>query len=655
MLMPSSTTAAVVVAAFHLERPTILALGFVDGSVVIYETAYLFHGAKDHQRIVEIASAKNIHTTITEAVPSSKYDCSSIFGVAGVGNQSASITSIAFVPGSECTTVSVGADGNCCVTDFTSASPSICVWSVGGYATCLSVLRISPGVSISQSDSLKSRAASTTYTAYEVQVVIGCQDGCVLLYELTGKLLAKRSFEGNARIVDVEWLSALAESNGNIDTAYNVSQPTPYPLQTAFAHAYALAECVDARAATFVSELTERSDKSKLTKQDCNAVERIAGTGNSALRQDQGPRRPSPPEVPPRPMPREGGQRALRYAKAGRVADSCRENQPGLLNGKSKITLDSTVQADISSTATYKEVPDGDSTSDRNMSTESNSSEKKTIKSRNTTSPNIGKLSLRTISSILPRTGSRNRASVSHKVSTSTPTEKFIDTVIDWTAASARRQTVPPKMQPGLKKTKGGYQLNRSNHHDTEPQSIASDDTIIDWNPPLRPRKAINIHQDVEFSPAAVRTLAPKRSITARRKLSTPVSALSMASFNPKGSATRKASTNPKQQVTRRSSRQQTAPSPGGAARVTTGAPGIENDGAMTLQALVELKFSMLQHDVIKNLLAQIQALEREIAKQFDSQKDWMMKIMRDQDDWARKLEEENRMLRDELRRERMR
>ena len=634
MLVPSSTTAAVAVAAFHLERPSILVLGFVDGSIAVYDTAHLFQGGNNHKRVVEIANAENLHTTVTEAVPSFYHERHSSTGSDNIGNKSVSITSIAFVPGSECTTVSVGADGKCCITDFASTPPSIRVWSTGIYATSLSVLRISPGVSTSQSDDPQLRAASTCFTAYDVLVVIGCQDGFVLLYELSGKLLAKTTFEGNARIVDVEWLRVSAKANGNTDLTSAIGQLAPSLLQTAFADAYALAGSVDARTATFVGNHKERADKLEFPIKHQNIVGKPAHINNDTLPGDSDPRRPSPPEIPPRPTPREGGQLALRHAK--------------------RISINPSKQVvGISAFAMHERVPNGDVASDPDIAAGSKSYAKQSIKTRSITSSNAGKSSLRKMSSIPPRAGSRNRTSLSHEVSTSTPTENSADTIIDWTAASARRQTIPQEAQPVPTNKRNTYRLGQAIHHNTESQSMASDDTIIDWNPPLRSKKAINVHEDAEPSPAAVRTPVDRRSVTARRKPSTPVSALGSASLNPKGSTTRKASANKKRQASRRSSKQQAEPSSGTAARASTGASRVENDDAVALQGLVGLKFSLLQHEIVKSFLGQMEVLEQEIAKHFDAQKDWILKVMRDQDDLARKLDEENRLLRDELDRER--
>ncbi|MCJ1379873.1 hypothetical protein MMC17_002976 [Xylographa soralifera] len=635
MLVPSSTTAAVAVAAFHLERPSILVLGFVDGSMAVYDTAHLFHGSNDHKRIVEVASAENIHTIVTEAVPPLNHDRHSSAGSDNIGNKSVSITSVAFVPGSECTTVSVGADGKCCTTDFTTAPPSIYAWYTGVYATSLSVLRISPGVSVPQSDGSQLRAVSTCFTAYDVLVAIGCQDGFVLLYELGGKLLAKTTFEGNARIVDVEWLRVSAEPNGNTDLTFDIGQLTPNPLQTVFADAYALAESVDAKAASSISRYKERTDESEVSMQHRNVVGKLASTNNHALPTVSGHRQPSPPEVPPRPTPREGGQLALRHAK--------------------RLSIKASSKVGISPFTKHERVPNGDATSDLDIAAVSRSSPKQSVKTKSITSSYADKSSLRKMSSIPPRAGSRNRTSVSHEVSTSTPTENSTDTIIDWTAAAARRQTIPHEVQPVPMKKRTTYRLDQATHHNTESQSMASDDTIIDWNPLLRSKTAINVHEDAELSPAAVRTPMSRRSLTARRKPSTPVSALSSASLNPKGSTTRKASANLKQQASRRSSKQQAEPSPGSAARAITGAPRVEYDEAQALQALVGLKFSMLQHEIVKSFLGQMEVLEQEIAKHFEAQKAWFLTLMRDQDDLARKLEEENRLLREELNRERKR
>ncbi|MCJ1285958.1 hypothetical protein MMC26_005300 [Xylographa opegraphella] len=628
-LVPSSTTAAVAVAAFHLERPSILVLGFADGSIAVYDTAHVFRGGNDHKQITEIASVVNVHTIVTEAIPSFIHERPSSSGSDNVGNKSVSITSIAFVPGSECTTASIGADGKCCITDFESTPPLIRTWSTETYATSLSVLRISPGLLTSKSDHPQLSAVSKFYSAYDVLVVIGCQDGFVLLYELSGKLLAKTTFEGRARIIDVEWLRMSAKLDTNGNRTSEIGQLTPNPLQAAFADAYALAESVDAKAASFDRKHKERPDESVVSIQYRNAINKHAGNNINMLPTIPGHRQPSPPEVPPRPTPREGGQLALRHAK---------RNSTNIFEPPSTSIL-----------ATSERDLNGDATPDLDVVARSRTLSKQSVKPKSTTSSNAGKSSLRKRSSIPPRAGSRNRTSATHKLSTSTPTENSTDTIIDWTAASTKKQIIPQEVQAVSTKKRDTYKLGQPTRHTRESQSMASDDTIIDWNPPLISKKAVNVHEDVEVSPATVRTSVSRRSVPARRKPSTPASALSSASLNPKGSGTRKASTNLKQQASRRSSKQQVESSLAAAARATTDVTRIEDDDAVALQALVGLKFSMLQHEIVKSFIAQMGILEQEIAKHFDAQKGWILTLIRDQNDWAHKLEEENRFLRDEL------
>ena len=132
--------------------------------------------------------------------------------VGGVELKGSGITAVAFVPGRKATVVTVGADGRCCVVDFTQPSKHKAVllksWHIRRPATSVSIICSAHRASPTQLDGADDMAPAKTNNppngAY--YVAVGRADGRVLLFDLDGKPLGEQALdEDGARVIDVEW------------------------------------------------------------------------------------------------------------------------------------------------------------------------------------------------------------------------------------------------------------------------------------------------------------------------------------------------------------------------------------------------------------------------------------------------------------------
>ena len=236
LLRPYCSSASVVAAAFHPENEDFFLLAFADGTAAVFDALYFFHanGRSDHRRRDatsgsggEIAFIKGLHATGTSGGASSgedgaKYDgYDPGTGVVSIGTRAAGITAVAFVPGRSATAVTVGADGKCCVVDFTQLDKDKAVllksWHVRRPATSLSIICYSNPPSRAQMDGAGDggRSKSRTESTGAYYIAIGRQDGRVLLFDLDGKPLGHRALGADgSRVLDVEWMSTEGRHDG---------------------------------------------------------------------------------------------------------------------------------------------------------------------------------------------------------------------------------------------------------------------------------------------------------------------------------------------------------------------------------------------------------------------------------------------------------
>ena len=130
----------------------------------------------------------------------------------GIGPKESGISAVAFVPGRKATVVTVGADGKCCVVDFTQPTKHKALllrsWHIRRPATSLSILCSTKKAIIGQFDGAhdlepKQRHELPNESYY---IAVGRSDGRVLLFDLDGKPLGEQALDDNGtQIIDLEW------------------------------------------------------------------------------------------------------------------------------------------------------------------------------------------------------------------------------------------------------------------------------------------------------------------------------------------------------------------------------------------------------------------------------------------------------------------
>lgn len=679
LLQPDSSSANVLAAAFHRERPMIFALAFGDGTLSVFNAAYLLRGKGRSRRSGEISSVKKLHAVATEVRVCSeerfptfrRFDPAT--GVVSVGEHPASITSVAFVPGTECTTISVGVDGKCCLVDFGLKGPVIRSWDVGGASTSLSVIRSCP-----QDVGLQLDGAESTDAYHEILAAIGRRDGSVQLFDLNGKPLAKRTFDINGPVLDVEFLETpdIPESNGRgpnlneINSQVNMTtdhppRPIPQSLKSAFAEAYALAASADAKSRSLSikhshSHTSSTDSSTSFPNQPISTETKQKNTGTAPAdtskhaqqSEPQSPLSRPPPQVPPRPTPRKGGKLAMRHAETVSMTAAGSEH---LESRKSRRKTTGVLRIPCPD----QQALGGDGTSF--ISHELAPAEEAQVPLQPATAAPSAKPAdpstrpARKISSIPARLGSRNQ-SISQDLSLSltTTTDASLDTIIDWAPASQKHVSVfPSNPSAALKKQRSAYALTTPMTRaktQTETQSIASDDTIIEWHPPS---SGFDILEDPVVRVEEGGGKEVMKASAVKRKGSSVVSPLGNGSANP--SLRRKSGEKgtPKSRVvSRRASRLQMKLSPaevpgkqdGEGRMVGAGINGGTCGGGIGAPDMQAMQAAFRED---------MASLEKKLARQFERQREWFVGFMTEREEWGRKLEEENVALRERLSRER--
>ena len=218
VLRPLCSSSAAVAAAFHPERPEVFILAYADGNVAVYDAMHMItrNGkARDSETVSagsagEVASIKGLHTPMTKIMSEDVFKVDSYdpgTGKVSVTANTSGIASVALLPGRRATAVTVGADGKCCVVDFTQPNKRRAVllksWHLRRPATSVSVIYARDKAITEQARTTKDRNLLSNKDYY---IAIGRQDGKVLLFDLNGKQLAHQLFDcRRSRIIDVEW------------------------------------------------------------------------------------------------------------------------------------------------------------------------------------------------------------------------------------------------------------------------------------------------------------------------------------------------------------------------------------------------------------------------------------------------------------------
>ena len=228
LLRPQFSSAAVVAAGFHPEREDYFCLAFADGTAAVYDANHFYNSHSNGERRENAATLstggekafiRGLHIgTMTR-------NAATEGGVAfeghhpgtdpgGIGGKEFGISAVAFVPGRKATIVTVGADGKCCVVDFTQPSKQKAIllksWHIRRPATSLSVIcsAKTANINISQSERADDSESESRHDLPNdsYYIAVGRSDGRVLLFDLDGKALGEQALDDKgARIVDVEW------------------------------------------------------------------------------------------------------------------------------------------------------------------------------------------------------------------------------------------------------------------------------------------------------------------------------------------------------------------------------------------------------------------------------------------------------------------
>ncbi|KAL9013182.1 MAG: hypothetical protein Q9173_002113 [Seirophora scorigena] len=197
---------------------------FADATCAVYDAAYIFRAGNRGQRASgasvggtgwEMSHIKNLHRlggTATREhghriaqLPESLAPDSAIDS-----DQAEGIIAAGFVPGHKTIVVAVSSEGSCYVADFATSEAHkanvMCIWDTGKLLTSLSILALSseggpelPIAGIRDYDTV----SNTNVLA------IGCGDGTVLFFDLEGSALLQQNLElSDHRIAAVEWMES---------------------------------------------------------------------------------------------------------------------------------------------------------------------------------------------------------------------------------------------------------------------------------------------------------------------------------------------------------------------------------------------------------------------------------------------------------------
>lgn len=227
LLRPQFSSSTVVAAEFHPERENYFCLAFADGTAAVYDANHFYnnsHGNGERRENAaslgtggEKAFIRGLHVRSMTKNPGTEggvtlkdYDPGTDLG--GIGPKESGISAVAFVPGRQATVVTVGADGKCCVVDFTQPTKHKAVllksWHIRRPATSLSIICSTKEVVMGQFDGADDAGPERRHDLPNgsYYIAVGRSDGRVLLFDLDGKALGEQALDDKgARVIDVEW------------------------------------------------------------------------------------------------------------------------------------------------------------------------------------------------------------------------------------------------------------------------------------------------------------------------------------------------------------------------------------------------------------------------------------------------------------------
>ena len=345
-------------------------LAFADGSAAVYDASLMFQKGNTGEQIdrssesqagAEVGSIKRLHVIVSKSKKHTIEDGNWLDDLDGTSIQAeaASITAVALVPGRRALAVTVGADGKCCVVDFTQPTREKALllnsWHLRRPATSVSVVYSKLPAQPSQLDGTAERDTSANK---DCCIAVGRQDGKVLLFDLGGKPLGKQILDPKgARVVDVEWarkeVDAAFAQTGLVIPCSQKSVPKRKSLET---------EVIGKGSSedTQLGDRRETVEKSTNHLSDCsnnspsqainhldlphtfgpqvrNLIDTIEVRSGQAAEVDDSQNSPlpsssstsllvefstSPPPIPPRPTPKPGGKLSERRSMTARGPQS---------------------------------------------------------------------------------------------------------------------------------------------------------------------------------------------------------------------------------------------------------------------------------------------------------------------------------------------
>ncbi|KAJ9644139.1 hypothetical protein H2199_004007 [Coniosporium tulheliwenetii] len=230
LLQPRASDSAVVVAAFHPERPNVFLLAFADGVLAAYDaTRILRDGTRAPQKVEasrtsragEIGHFSRLHhvtaphATVPNASDLQEQEEVDFADPARTRSRSVGITGAAFLPGHRSRAVSVGGDGKCWLVDFDCGGKILRTWHVRGPATSLSILQLPVPAESRKEHEVGKKRRQTTRTSDSTAsdgggsniIAIGRMDGKVMLFDSVGLLLTEQTVHAESgRVIDLEWI-----------------------------------------------------------------------------------------------------------------------------------------------------------------------------------------------------------------------------------------------------------------------------------------------------------------------------------------------------------------------------------------------------------------------------------------------------------------
>ncbi|KAL8998233.1 MAG: hypothetical protein Q9169_002637 [Polycauliona sp. 2 TL-2023] len=217
LLRPQCSSAPVVVVEFHPERGNLFLLAFADGTCAVYDAAFIFrNGGTGERRSGESASEvrwevshiKGLHAPLQGTSTTKETHSTKVTAPALTHDRVVGITAAAFIPGYRTMVITAGSDGKCCLLDFAASEASkpslLRSWSVAVHVTCLALLAPSPGDGASLPIAGLRGFETHDPICY---VAIGCRDSKIFIFDLYGNLLWDQTmFQGGSAILNIEWM-----------------------------------------------------------------------------------------------------------------------------------------------------------------------------------------------------------------------------------------------------------------------------------------------------------------------------------------------------------------------------------------------------------------------------------------------------------------